>query len=86
MRVEIGDRTEGWIGGAVRRDPGVGRGPRIPRPLVRRSKGVPVLPIGDRDEQVLVRLRRTPDGMLGEEYLGNCRFVELKGVYGWSDG
>jgi protein-L-isoaspartate(D-aspartate) O-methyltransferase len=45
-----------------------------------------VLPIGDRDEQVLVRIRRTSDGVLAEEYLGHCRFVELKGTYGWQDG
>lgn len=89
MHVEIGDGTEGWTSAAPYDAILVSAGaPVIPRPLVRQLApgGRLVLPIGDRDEQVLVRLRRTPDGMLGEEYLGNCRFVELKGVYGWSDG
>jgi protein-L-isoaspartate(D-aspartate) O-methyltransferase len=89
MHVEIGDGTEGWAPDAPYDAILVSAGaPVIPRPLVRQLApgGRLVLPIGDRDEQMLVRLRRTSDGMLGEEYLGNCRFVELKGVYGWSDG
>ena len=89
MHVEIGDGTEGWEASAPYDAILVSAGaPVIPRPLVRQLApgGRLVLPIGDRDEQVLVRLRRTADGVLVEEYLGNCRFVELKGVYGWSDG
>jgi len=89
MHVEIGDGTEGWERAAPYDAILVSAGaPVIPRPLVQQlaSGGRLVLPIGHRDEQVLVRLRRTADGVLAEEYLGNCRFVELKGVYGWSDG
>jgi protein-L-isoaspartate(D-aspartate) O-methyltransferase len=89
MHVEVADGTEGWGADAPYDAILVSAGaPVIPRPLVQQLApgGRLVLPIGERDEQVLVRLRRTADGVLTEEYLGNCRFVELKGVYGWQDG
>jgi protein-L-isoaspartate(D-aspartate) O-methyltransferase len=89
LRIEEGDGTEGWAADAPYDAILVTAGaPAIPRPLVQQlaPNGRLVLPIGDRDEQVLVRLRRTADGVLVEEYLGHCRFVELKGVHGWGDG
>lgn len=89
FRVEVGDGTEGWAEEAPYDAILVSAGaPVIPRPLVQQLApgGRLVLPIGDRDEQLLVRIRRTADGVLVEEYLGHCRFVELKGVYGWQDG
>jgi hypothetical protein len=36
-------------------------------------------------ERARDRMVATP-GVLREEYLGHCRFVELKGGYGWQDG
>jgi len=89
MHVEVGDGTAGWAASAPYDAILVSAGaPVIPRPLVQQLApgGRLVLPIGDRDEQVLVRIRRTSDGMLVEDYLGHCRFVELKGAYGWQDG
>jgi protein-L-isoaspartate(D-aspartate) O-methyltransferase len=88
MRIEVGDGTEGWLAGAPYDAILVSAGaPRIPRPLLGQLApgGRLVLPIGPREEQVLVRLRRDEDGVLVEEYLGHCRFVELKGAYGWPD-
>ncbi len=57
---------------------------RIPRTLVEQlaDGGRLVLPIGEEDSQMLVRLRKAPDG-LREECLGECRFVKLIGTYGW---
>jgi protein-L-isoaspartate(D-aspartate) O-methyltransferase len=89
MHVEVGDGTAGWDADAPYDAILVSAGaPVIPRPLVQQlaAGGRLVLPIGERDEQVLVRIRRTADGVLVEEYLGHCRFVELKGAYGWQDG
>jgi protein-L-isoaspartate(D-aspartate) O-methyltransferase len=89
MRVEVGDGTEGWEAGAPYDAIVVSAGaPMIPRPLIEQLApgGRLVLPVGERDEQILVRIRRRADGVLREEYLGHCRFVELKGGYGWQDG
>ena len=43
-----------------------------------------MLPIGERDVQTLVRLRRGAQGLI-EDYLGDCRFVKLHGAYGWDE-
>jgi protein-L-isoaspartate(D-aspartate) O-methyltransferase len=43
-----------------------------------------VLPMGEDELQSLVRLRRGAMGLV-EEYLGECRFVKLRGRYGWDD-
>ena len=60
--------------------------PRIPRPLLAQlaPAGCLVLPIGERDVQTLVRLRRGAQGLI-EDYLGDCRFVKLHGAYGWDE-
>jgi protein-L-isoaspartate(D-aspartate) O-methyltransferase len=60
--------------------------PGIPRPLLDQlaPDAALVLPIGDEDLQTLVRLRRGPDG-LTEDYLGECRFVKLRGSQGWEE-
>jgi protein-L-isoaspartate(D-aspartate) O-methyltransferase len=87
VRIQIGDGTLGWpeeapydaivISAAA---------PQIPRPLLEQLKpgGVLVLPMGEEELQTLVRLRKTPGG-LKEEYFGECRFVKLRGAYGWED-
>jgi len=60
--------------------------PEIPRPLVEQLApgGRLVLPMGERELQTLVRIRRAPEGLV-EEYLGECRFVRLRGRYGWDE-
>jgi protein-L-isoaspartate(D-aspartate) O-methyltransferase len=60
--------------------------PQIPRPLVEQlhPNGIFVLPMGEEELQSLVRLRKTKDG-IREEYLGECRFVKLRGAYGWEE-
>lgn len=43
-----------------------------------------IVPVGDREDQTLVRVRRTPGGWLREQFFG-CRFVKLLGAAGWAD-
>jgi protein-L-isoaspartate(D-aspartate) O-methyltransferase len=87
IRIQTGDGTLGWpeegpydaivISAAA---------PQIPRPLLDQLKpgGSFVFPMGEEELQTLVRLRKTPQG-LKEEYFGECRFVKLRGAYGWED-
>lgn len=58
--------------------------PGIPRPLLEqlRTPGYLVLPMGEKELQTLVRIRKDSEG-IREEYLGECRFVKLSGKYGW---
>jgi protein-L-isoaspartate(D-aspartate) O-methyltransferase len=60
--------------------------PCIPRPLVEQLKipGYLVFPMGEKELQALVRIRKERAG-IREEYLGDCRFVKLTGKYGWED-
>ena len=87
VRVIEGDGTLGWAAEAPYDGIVVAAGaPQIPRPLLEQLAlgGCLVLPMGEEDVQTLVRLRRGPQG-LTEEYLGDCRFVKLRGAYGWSE-
>jgi len=47
-----------------------------------RNGGCMVFPIGDEDNQELVKVFRRDSGPR-EEYLGSCRFVKLIGRHGW---
>jgi protein-L-isoaspartate(D-aspartate) O-methyltransferase len=60
--------------------------PCIPRPLIEQLKtpGYLVFPMGEKELQTLVRIRKDKTG-LQEEYLGECHFVKLRGQYGWED-
>jgi protein-L-isoaspartate(D-aspartate) O-methyltransferase len=60
--------------------------PQIPRPLLEQlaPAGFFVLPMGVEQLQSLVRIRKTPSG-IREEYLGECRFVKLRGAHGWDE-
>jgi protein-L-isoaspartate(D-aspartate) O-methyltransferase len=87
VSIRIGDGTLGWeenspydrilISAAA---------PCIPRPLIEQLKtpGYLVFPMGEKELQVLVRVRKDKAG-IQEEYLGECRFVKLTGAYGWED-
>ncbi len=87
ITVELGDGTLGWPAGAPWDAIVVSAGaPAIPRPLLEQLApgGRLVLPMGEAELQTLVRLRREPQG-LEEDYLGDCRFVPLRGRWGWDD-
>src|SRR5581483_9123917 len=85
--IEVADGTLGWSA----RAPYDGilvtaAGPAIPRPLLAQlAPGAAlVLPMGEEELQMLVRLRQRPEGLV-EEYLGGCRFVRLVGRHGWNE-
>jgi protein-L-isoaspartate(D-aspartate) O-methyltransferase len=59
--------------------------PSIPRPLIEQlaEGGRLVAPVGGRDIQELIRIRKKA-GSIKEEYHGGVRFVPLIGECGWS--
>ncbi|HKP13748.1 MAG TPA: protein-L-isoaspartate(D-aspartate) O-methyltransferase, partial [Blastocatellia bacterium] len=59
-------------------------GPEIPEPLVQQLAigGRLVIPIGNTEQQTLVRVIRTESGFARENH-GQCMFVKLIGRYGW---
>ncbi len=61
-------------------------GPAVPQPLLDQlvPGGCLVGPFGSREEQRLVRVRRTHWGGVEHEVLGRCRFVDLVGAHGWA--
>src|SRR5262245_33253354 len=81
------DGTLGWTAGMPYDAIVVAAGaPQIPRPLVEQLAigGRLVLPMGEEELQTLVRIRRLATGLV-EDYLGECRFVKLRGQFGWED-
>jgi protein-L-isoaspartate(D-aspartate) O-methyltransferase len=59
--------------------------PSVPEPLLEQLAvgGRLVGPFGSRQEQRLLRVRRSTDTEYAEEVIGRCRFVDLIGVHGW---
>lgn len=59
-------------------------GPEIPEPLVQQLAvgGRLVIPVGETEQQSLVRVIRTETGIKREDH-GACVFVKLIGRYGW---
>ncbi len=85
--IDVGDGSLGWPDHAPFDAVVVGSAaPCLPRPLL--SQLIPggrlVLPMGEEDLQTLVKVSKEPAG-LREEYFGECRFVKLRGQYGWED-
>ncbi len=60
--------------------------PSIPPPLLKQLKegGIIVAPVGDLDNQTMIKGTKRQDG-LDLEFLGPFRFVPLKGKYGFKD-
>jgi protein-L-isoaspartate(D-aspartate) O-methyltransferase len=87
ISILVGDGTLGWQEHAPYDAVVISAAaPQIPRPLIEQLKpdGILVLPIGEEDFQTLVRIRKGDNGIT-EEYLGDCRFVKLKGTHGWEE-
>jgi protein-L-isoaspartate(D-aspartate) O-methyltransferase len=85
--VRTGDGTQGWPENAPFDVILVAAsGPEVPEPLCRQLVigGRLVMPVGDPDEQQLVRVTRTARDAYREEELGPVRFVPLIGVHGWN--
>lgn len=89
VHVIVGDGTLGWPPAAPYDAIIVTAGaPKVPPALVEQLGlgGRLVIPVGDRWNQTLTRIRRLPTGDLKTEYLGGCRFVKLIGAQGWQAG
>jgi protein-L-isoaspartate(D-aspartate) O-methyltransferase len=58
--------------------------PSVPKVLLEQIKagGTLVIPVGPRDEQKLLRIRKGLDGV-SKEILIDCHFVDLIGEHGW---
>lgn len=88
VRVYVADGTLGWPDKAPYDAIVVSAAapPQIPRPLLDQLApgGRLVIPMGDEALQTLVRIVKRPEG-ISEEYLGECRFVKLRGRYGWEE-
>ncbi len=87
VSAQVGDGTLGWEEHAPYDSVVISAGaPCIPRPLLEqlRPGGCMIFPMGEKDLQTLVRIRKERGG-LREEYLGECLFVKLLGTYGWED-
>jgi protein-L-isoaspartate(D-aspartate) O-methyltransferase len=88
IEVRVGDGTLGWTEkapfDAILVTAG---GPVIPDSLINQLAigGRLVIPIGDKGEQKLIRVKKTSTGELKEENLGQVRFVPLIGTKGWSE-
>lgn len=85
VRVLHADGTDGyWQGAPYDAIIVTAGGPRVPTPLVEQLAldGRLVCPVGDREAQHLVCVRRTAEGVVEEEGI-SCRFVPLVGKHGW---
>jgi protein-L-isoaspartate(D-aspartate) O-methyltransferase len=87
IAIQVGDGTIGWPEhspfDAIMVTAGA---PDLPRPLIEQLAvgGRLVIPVGDDESQVLVRVTRHPL-KFEEEQLGDCRFVKLWGKFGWQE-
>jgi protein-L-isoaspartate(D-aspartate) O-methyltransferase len=90
VAIRVGDGTYGWREespfAAIMVTAGA---PRIPKLLIEQLVvgGRLVIPVGNRDAQVLLKLTRLSQDPedLKQEDLGGCRFVDLIGEYGWDN-
>ncbi|MDP4128066.1 MAG: protein-L-isoaspartate(D-aspartate) O-methyltransferase [Bacillota bacterium] len=88
IEVRVGDGTLGWAEKAPFEAILVtAGGPIIPEPLTDQLAigGRLVIPVGDKGEQKLIRVKKTATSDLIEENLGLVRFVPLIGTEGWSE-
>lgn len=85
IALHVGDGTIGWSEHAPYDAIIVSAGsPSTPKPLLDQLAlcGRLVIPVGDEQSQILLRVTRTPTGFT-QEQLGECKFVKLFGKYGW---
>lgn len=89
VQLKLGDGTLGWpeMGpfDAIMVTAGA---PVMPARLKEQLKigGRLVVPVGDKEQQVLLRITRSSDKTFTEERFHGCRFVPLVGADGWEDG
>lgn len=86
VNIKIGDGTIGWKDQAPFDGILVAAGaPDIPTEYLGQLEigGKLVLPVGDRSQQILMRITRLENGNFKREQLMGCRFVPLIGEQGW---
>jgi len=86
INIKIGDGTVGWREQAPFDGILVAAGsPDVPPEYLDQLEigGRLVMPIGDQEQQVLLRIVRQNDGNFKREQLMGCRFVPLIGEQGW---
>jgi protein-L-isoaspartate(D-aspartate) O-methyltransferase len=85
IALHVGDGTIGWSDHAPYDAIIVTAGtPNLPKPLLEQLAvgGRMVIPVGDAQNQALLRITRDGTGFHQKEF-GDCRFVKLLGKYGW---
>ncbi|OEU76090.1 MAG: protein-L-isoaspartate O-methyltransferase [Desulfuromonadales bacterium C00003093] len=86
VNIKVADGTIGWQDQAPFDGILVAAGaPDIPNEYLAQLEtgGRLVLPVGDRHQQILMRVTRLEDGSLKREQLMGCRFVPLIGEQAW---
>lgn len=89
VQLKLGDGTLGWPEMGPFDGIMVTAGaPVMPERLKEQLKvgGRLVVPVGDKAQQVLLRITRTGEKSFSEERFHGCRFVPLVGEDGWADG
>jgi len=85
--IQTGDGTKGWPEKAPFDVIVVtAEGPSVPRPLCEQLAigGRLIIPVGDANQQNLLRITRTGPDDFEETDLGGVRFVPLIGAHGWN--
>jgi protein-L-isoaspartate(D-aspartate) O-methyltransferase len=88
VNIRLADGTHGWQDMAPFDAILVTAGaPQIPQDYLDQLAvgGRLVIPVGDRDAQVLMRITRCGEQEYQEEQLLGCRFVPLIGNHGWNE-
>jgi protein-L-isoaspartate(D-aspartate) O-methyltransferase len=88
INIKLGDGTLGWKEQAPFDGILVAAGsPDIPSEYLNQLAvgGKLVLPVGDREQQILIRVTRQSDGSFRHEQMMGCRFVPLIGEQGWKN-
>ena len=86
INIKIGDGTVGWKDQAPFSGILVAAGsPDVPQKYLDQLDigGKLVLPVGDKEEQILIRIIRKNENHFEREQLMGCRFVPLIGEQGW---
>ena len=89
VAIIVGDGTLGWAKYAPYDRILVAAGsPAVPQALVDQlgPGGAMAIPIGDRDMQTLVIVRKNDDGTTETENVTECTFVPLVGRFAWAEG
>lgn len=83
---KVGDGSDGWPEFApYTRIICTAAAGSIPEPLIEQLApgGLMIIPVGEKGWQELLKIRKSPNGNIETTNLGDVRFVEFKGKYGW---